>query len=338
MKKLIILISFIFFSQSNFAQQNLNDLLAAGVNDAKRFSEGYLLPATNGLAYGISSGWFNNAKTPKKYGFELSIIGNTSFIKDENKVFEMKTEDYTNIEFPNDIDSQNVATALGHNNPDITVLVTYDGEFGLTEEEVELTLPTGIGSSNVNLIPTAFLQGSFTLFEGTQIKGRFFPKVETEDVKIGLYGIGIQQEFTTWLPEDSNFPLAISGLVSYTHLDANYDFTNTEVVDGENQQVQTNVNSLLFQLIAGTNFKVLNFYGAVGYLSATSETDLLGTYRVSDGILFSEEIIDPFSVDSKTNGVTATLGANVKAGFFGINASYTLADFDTASLGINFMF
>ncbi|MBD3864545.1 DUF6588 family protein [Olleya marilimosa] len=337
MKKLIILISFIFFSQSNFAQQNLNDLLAAGVNDAKRFSEGYLLPATNGLAYGISSGWFNNAKTPKKYGFELSIIGNTSFIKDENKSFNLNVSDYENIRFPDNSPSKNVATALGHNAPEVTVLVTYqDPIFG--NQEVELILPTGIGSSNVNLIPTAFLQGSFTLFEGTQIKGRFFPKVETEDVKIGLYGIGVQQEFTTWLPEDNNFPLAISGLVSYTHLNANYDFTKTEVVDGENQQVQTSVNSLLFQLIAGTNFKVLNFYGAVGYLSATSETDLLGTYRVSDGILFSEEIVDPFSVDSKTNGVTATLGANVKAGFFGINASYTLADFDTASLGINFMF
>jgi hypothetical protein len=337
MKKLLTVISLILFSQSNIAQQNLNDLLAAGVNDAKTFSESYLLPATNGLAYGISSGWFNNAKTPKKYSFELSIIGNTSFIKDENKSFNLNVSNFENIRFPDNSPSKNVATALGHNDPEVTVLVTYqDPIFG--NQEVELTLPTGIGSSNVDLIPTAFLQGSFALFEGTQIKGRFFPKVETEDVKIGLYGVGIQQEFTTWLPEDSNFPLAISGLVSYTHLDANYDFTNTEVVDGENQQVQTNVNSLLFQLIAGTNFKVLNFYGAVGYLSATSETDLLGTYRVSDGILFSEEIVDPFSVDSKTNGVTATLGANVKAGFFGINASYTLADFDTASLGINFMF
>jgi hypothetical protein len=95
---------------------------------------------------------------------------------------------------------------------------------------------------------------------------------------------------------------------------------------------------LLFQLIAGTNYDVFNVYGAIGYLSATSETDLLGTYRVSNGILFSEEIVDPFSVKSDTSGVTATLGANLKLGVFGLNASYTLADFDTASLGINLMF
>lgn len=94
----------------------------------------------------------------------------------------------------------------------------------------------------------------------------------------------------------------------------------------------------MFQLIAGTNFKVFNVYEALGYLSAKSRTDLLVTYRVSNGILFSEEIVDPFSVESETNGVTAILGANLKLGFFGLNASYTIAEFDAASLGVNFMF
>lgn len=337
MKKTIILIALALSFQMSFAQQNLNDLLAAGINDAQQFAGQYVLPATDGLAYGISSGWFNNAKSPEKYGFEFSIIGNASFIKDENKAFDLNVSDYENIRFSDNSASKTVATALGHNDPEINVIVTYsDPIFG--NQEVELTLPTGVGSANVNLIPTAFLQGSFSVFKGTQIKARYFPKVETDDTKIGLYGVGLQQEFTAWLPEGTSFPLSFSGLVAYTHLDANYDFTKTDVVDGENQQVQTNVNSLLFQLIAGTNYDVFNVYGAIGYLSATSETDLLGTYRVSNGILFSEEIVDPFSVKSDTSGVTATLGANLKLGVFGLNASYTLADFDTASLGINLMF
>ena len=33
-----------------------------------------------------------------------------------------------------------------------------------------------------------------------------------------------------------------------------------------------------------------------------------------------------------------TLGANLKLGFFGINADYTIAEYDSASLGINFGF
>ena len=73
-------------------------------------------------------------------------------------------------------------------------------------------------------------------------------------------------------------------------------------------------------------------------MSGENKTDLLGTYVVSDGVFFSEEITDPFSISSDTKGLLTTLGASLKAGFFGLNASYTIADFNSASLGINFMF
>ncbi|MFC7444614.1 hypothetical protein C7H62_1730 [Mesoflavibacter sp. HG96] len=337
MMKKITQLLIVLFVTTTIAQDDLNDLLAAGIEDAKRFSTSYLLPATDGLAYGINNGWANNAKSPKKYGVELSIIGNAGFIKDEKKSFVLNVNDYENIRFQDNSPSKVVATALGHNDPDVTVIVTYDDPiFG--NQEVELTLPTGIGAANVNLLPTAYLQGSFSVFKGTQIKGRFFPKVETEDAKIGLYGLGIQQEFTSWLPADKVFPVAISGLIAYTHLDGSYDFTSTNVVDGENQQVQTNVNSMLYQLIVGTKLKVINFYGSVGYIDAKTTTDLLGTYVVSNDVLFSEEIVDPFSIESTTQGVIITLGANLKLGFFGLNASYAIAEFDSATLGINFSF
>jgi hypothetical protein len=311
--------------------------LAAGVNDAKRFSQDYLAPATEGLAYGINNGWFNHAKGQKQFGFEIGLIANTSFINDDKKTFEMRASDYENIRFLDNSTSKNVATALGHNDPDITVVITYDDPiFG--NQETELTLPTGIGSTGVNIIPAAFLQAAFSPFRGTQIKARYFPKIETEDVKTGLYGVGIQQEFTAWLPRDKFFPVAISGLIAYTHLDGSYDFTDSNLVEGSNQQVQTDINTFLFELIASTNFKVLNAYGAIGYLSGKSQTDLLGTYVVTDGLLYSESIVDPFSIEENINGIRTTLGANVKLGFFSLNVDYTFAEFNSASLGLNFSF
>lgn len=317
------------------AQESIDDLLAAGIGDARRFTADYIAPASEGVAYGINGGWFNNAKTPKKFGFELSVVGNASLFKDDKKFFNMDSADYENVEFQDGSQSKMVATALGNNDPDVIIVVTYDDPiFG--DQEVELTLPTGIGSEGVSLIPTAFLQGSFSPLKGTQIKARFFPKIDTDEVDLGLYGIGIQQDFTTLLPGDKILPVAISGLVAYTHLDANYDFTETGIVDGDNQQVQKEVNTWLFQLIAGTKLKIVNFYGAIGYIKGDSTTDLLGTYRVSNGALTSEEIVDPFSIDSKISGVTTTLGATLKLGFFGLNASYTLGEFDTVSVGLNF--
>lgn len=337
MKKLLFSAFILFTTCSLFAQDNLDELLTAGVNDAKRFASDYLAPASEGVAFGMNNGWFNNAKAPKRFGFEISIMGNVSFIKDEKKSFVLNVADYENVRFPDNSPSQSVATALGHNDPDVTVMVTYDDPiFG--SQEVELTLPTGIGSENINLIPTAFLQASFSPFKGTQLKGRFFPKVDTDDVKVGYYGLGIQQEFTSWLPADKIIPVAVSGLVAYTHLDGGYDFTEEGYVDGDNQRFDTTVNTLLFELIVGTKLKIINFYGGLGYITGTSKTDLLGTYRVSDGVLFSEEIIDPFSVEQDISGMRGTVGAHLKLGFFGLNADYTIAEFDSASVGLNFSF
>ncbi len=193
MKKILFILLTISIYNSNYAQENIDDLLAAGISDAQKFTSSYIAPASGGLAYGINNGWFNNGKSPRRYGFELSLIANVSFIKDKHKTFAMDIGDYENIRFEDNSSSKNVATALGHNNPDITVIVRYDDPiFG--NQEAELTLPTGVGSTNINLIPTAFLQGSFSPFEGTQIKARFFPKTKTDEAEIGLYGVGLQQE------------------------------------------------------------------------------------------------------------------------------------------------
>lgn len=341
MKKIGLIVVALVSTLSTNAQDNLDQLLAAGVADAERFSANYIKPANDGLAYGINTGWFNNAKTPKRFGFELSIIGNATFINDVDKQFILDTNDYENIRFQDGSTSKPVSTALGHNDPAIFVEVTYDDPiFG--EQTTELELPTGIGSANINLVPTAFLQASFSPFKGTQIKGRYFPKVDQEDVKVGLYGFGIQQDFTSFLPADKVLPISISGLIAYTHLNGSYDFTDTGVVDGENQQIETETNTMLYQLIVGTKLKIINFYASVGYLSGKNTTDLLGTYRVSGEVLgqtvYSDEIKDPFSIKSDTTGVLTTVGANLSLGFFGINAAYTIADFNSASVGMNFSF
>jgi hypothetical protein len=337
MKKYILLASVLLCTLSINAQENIDDLLAAGVADAKRFTTDYIAPASEGLAFGINNGWFNNAKSPHRFGFEISLIGNASLIKDKKKSFAFNVADYENVRFEDNSPSKIVATALGQNNPDVSVIVTYDDPiFG--NQEVEITLPTGIGSSDLNLIPTAFLQASFSPFKGTQVKARYFPQIDAEDTKVGLYGVGLQQDFTSWLPADKVIPVAISGLIAYTHLDGSYDFTDSSLVEGDNQQFETKLNTLLFQILVGTKLKIINFYGGLGYITGKSTTDLLGTYRVSNGIIFSEEIVDPFSIKQDTSGIKATVGTNLKIGFFSINADYTLAEFDSASLGLNFSF
>jgi len=61
-------------------------------------------------------------------------------------------------------------------------------------------------------------------------------------------------------------------------------------------------------LIDSTKLPVINFYGGVGLISGTSESDLLGFYRVRDSILTSETITDPFSVSSDFLDLSGTVG------------------------------
>ena len=172
--KVIYLLFFCVLSTSN-AQENINELLAAGVADTQRFAKHYIAPATDGLVYGISNGWFNNAKSLRRFGFEISFIGNTSFIKDEKTSFNMVASDFENIRFQDNSSTKVVPTVFGASSSE-TVILTYDDPiFG--NQEVTVSLPGGISSSESSFIPTVFLQASFSPLKGTQIKARVVPKL-----------------------------------------------------------------------------------------------------------------------------------------------------------------
>lgn len=336
MKKFLFIIC-IAVSSGSFAQENLEDLLAAGIEDAKRFTNGYITPATEAMIYNTANGWVQTAKVKDPLKFEISIIGNATFVSDENKTFTLNTADYNNLQFRDGSTIKEVATAFGENNPDIVVFAeVQDGPF---TQEVEFILPQGLASVNVNVVPSAFLQARLGLFKGAEIKARYVPKIDQEDVKVGLIGAGFQYEFTKLLPADNIFPVAISGVVGYTNLTANYDFTDDDIIEGENQQFDLIQNSWVFQVQASTNLPIINFYGGVGFVTGTSDFDVLGTYRVRGGVPLFEttnEFTDPYSITTKVSGVRGTIGAKLQLGFFGLHADYNIAEYSNVSAGVHF--
>ncbi len=336
MKKVLFLFV-VLFSAMSAAQSNINELLAAGLDDAERFTKDYLSPVSEGAMYNISNGWYNSADSKPFGGFEISIIGNISSFKnkDDKKTFVLNSGDYENLQFVDGSVSRSVSTALG----DIEgVRVFVEGEIapGITTRE-EFELPTGLASENINFIPSAFLQASVGIIKGTELKARFLPKIKTDEAAIGLYGFGIQHDFTKHLPADKILPIAISAVIAYTHLDGTYDFTNTNIIDGNNQRIDAKMSTWTFQAVASTRLPIINFYGGIGYLTGKSETDILGTYIVQSGP-FQETYVDPFSIQKNANGVTANVGTKLKLGFFRLNVDYTLAEFNNLSVGLNFGF
>ncbi|WP_158974115.1 DUF6588 family protein [Cellulophaga sp. L1A9] len=327
---LLVLIS----GLSATAQADINNLFAAGVDDAERFTNAYMAPLSEGMIYSISNGWYNSGETKPLGGFEISIIGNMASFKnkEDKKTFVLNTADYDNLQFVDGGLSKSVATGLG-DLEDIRVFV--EDENGLFREEFDL--PTGLSSENINFVPSAFLQVSVGLIKGMEIKARFLPKIETDEVAVGFYGIGLQHELTSLLPAEKIWPVAISGVIGYTHLNGTYDFTDTDIIAGENQKIDAKINSWNFQAVVSTKMPIINFYGGLGYISGNSKTDVLGTYIVQSGP-FQQTIEDPFTLTKKVSGATANIGTKLKLGFFRLHADYTIAQFNSLSVGVNFGF
>ncbi|GGD25331.1 DUF6588 family protein [Hyunsoonleella pacifica] len=337
MKKLTLLIVLTLSVSLAKAQNDLDALLAAGVEDAERFANDYLAPGTNGLMHSMNANWFNSGKAKPLGGFEISVIASAAQYGDDQKMFNMNTSDYNNISFTQGGNPQMVASVLGENNPTVFVDIEYeDPIFGNQSQTLEL--PDGIGDGTGNLLPTAFIQGALGLSKGIEVKARFVPTIDTDEVSLSMYGAGLQIEFTDWLPADKLWPVAVSGVVAYTHLDGKYDLTDSSGINGSDQRIENKTNTLLLSLVASTKLPVINFYGGLGYIKGKSESDLLGTYIVTNGIISADPIVDPFSVESEVSAVRATLGTKLKLGFFRLNAEYHLSDFNAFSLGINFGF
>ena len=319
------------------AQSSINDILAAGLADAERFGKDYLYPVSEGALHSISNGWYNSGASKPLGGFEISVIGNMAHFgnKDNKKYFELHTAEYANLKFEDGSTSKWISTGLG-DLEGIRVYVEGEGPLGITVRE-DFELPSGLASENINFVPSAFLQGSVGLFKGTELKARFLPKINTDEVSVGLYGFGIQHEITQHFPGERFFPVAISAVIGYTHLDGTYDFTNTDIIEGENQRIDAKMNTWTFQAVASTKLSVLNFYGSLGYMKGRSVMDVLGTYRVRSGP-FQHTYTDPFTVNGEASGIRANIGAKLKLGFFRLNADYTLAEFNSLSVGLNFGF
>ncbi len=331
MKRIVFTLS-LLCACSLTAQINLNDLLAAGIEDAQRYTTDYLDPAAEAVVYGVTGNWANTAEVKPLGGIEISIIGNLTFYGnlDDKQQFILDTADYQNIQFVDGSTSKPVASALG----DIEdVFVVVEDENGLFSQAFEL--PTGLASENIDFLPSGYVQVGVGLIKGTEVKARFLPKISIEEGDVSFFGFALQHEFTKHLPADKIIPVAISALIGYTHFDGTYDFSNTTIIDGSNQRFETSVNTWVFQALVSTKLPVINFYGGLGYVTGKGDTDLLGNYTVEEGP-FQTTYTDPYSVENDASGIIGNIGAKLKLGFFRLHTDYTLGQFNTLSIGLNF--
>jgi len=313
----------------NAQEFNIRTFLLLGVDVATNLATNYTDPLAEGLMYGLSNGWYHTGKVKKPWQVQVSLISNGSFIPSEKKGFDFETRNYNNVSLSNGNSFINLPTIIGDFKTNIGIRIELDGI------SHDLDIPTGSGLFELNLLPTAFLQAEVGLPKHTELKLRFFPELNLDKTKVGLFGIGAQHEISQWFSSLRESKIALSVLAAYTTVYSDYSFSTSSIVKGNNQHLDLKFNSYLLESIIATKFPVYNAYGGLGYVFGDSRTKLKGTYEI-EGLTRTYSYTDPIEINHSVSGARLNFGGSIKMGWFLLNASYTFQGFNNVSLGFNF--
>ncbi|CAL2104841.1 conserved hypothetical protein [Tenacibaculum sp. 190524A02b] len=346
MKKAITFIFSVFFiTISSKAQELENIILAKG--DAEKLTEAYLNPAMKGLIYSINGGWYHTAKVHKKLGFDITIGANVSFIPEKDEIFNLAA---LNLSSNSNITNAVATSPTVAGSQSITpaeVKFTLRDNQGNEIGEADFALPKGVKEDlPANAVAAPVIQVGLGLPFKLEAMLRYVPKLKFDDVKAGLFGIGLKKEITDWFGPMDKTPLHVSLLASYTNMSADYliENRNTGSVSTQNAAAEFDLNAYSIQAIASLNFPIINIYGGIGYNGGNTSLGMVGSYTLSyqssipAAPSIQETITNPLSIKNNTGSFNTTIGARLSLGFFKLFGSYTLQEYNTLNAGIAFSF
>lgn len=347
MKNLLLLLSFLTITYSVKAQE-LESILIAG-DEASQLTESYVDPVMKGLMYGLNGGWYTTAKTHKKFGFDITIITNLSFVPSGDQLFDFNQSDYQYLSTPNGETKLPTIMSEDESETTIDVRIPIEGdEFKVGSFE----MPGGlVGDLPVNAVPSPMIQAGLGLPFKTDIKVRMVPTLNFDDeLEANLFGLGLQHDLTQYLGPIDKLPLSISILGAFTNMKVTYfiqDDSSSDDVTVTNGEAEFRMDTYTIQALASLDFKVITIYGGIGYNSGKSTTKLKGDYELEYEIedssgnsigTASETVSDPINLSFDASGVRGTLGTRINIGFFKIFGDYTIQEYNTLSAGIAFSF
>jgi Family of unknown function (DUF6588) len=347
MKKYALLVLLLITSYTSQSQELETILIAA--EDASKLTQNYINPVMKGLMYSMNGGWYTTAKTHKKFGFDITINANASFVPNADQMFAFIPSDYQFLSLPNGETS--LPTVMSENDTETNVDISIpvgDGTFKVASFD----MPGGITNDlPVNAIPTPMVQVGLGLPFKTDIKLRLVPNLNFDDnVEASLFGLGLQHNVLQYFGPLEKLPLSVSVLAAFTSMNVTYNIEDENATDNvavTNGQAEFKMNTWTVQAIASLDFKIITFYGSLGYNNGKSTIKMKGdydlTYDLEDGNgivvgTVNETISNPINLDFDANGVRATIGTRLNLGPFKIFGDYTLQEYNTATLGIALSF
>lgn len=370
MKK--VFISVLVFTLYFNVNAQFENILAAGQEDLSRYLDNYTKPVFKGILTDLNAGWYNS-KPHKKLGFDVTFRVSMATTPEKDKSFTFKNSDYKAFALANGSTAE-LPSVMGSDTSEELNLripvdnlyhpITYDhingagvpvdannvpiADFDSFLVADTFNSPKGItGEVPLAGVPLPIIQLGLGLPKKTDIKLRYIPSLESNGVKVELFGVGVQHSLLQHL-KLSKIPIVdVSILGAFTQSNIIYTPENN-AIQGQGQEVIINLNAYTVQLVANANLKVVNFYAGLGYAKGNGSFDVKGTYKyemtVEDALgntlgAQTYSVSDPISIDYELEkNVTATLGARLNLAFFKIFADYTIQEYNTISAGVAFSF
>jgi hypothetical protein len=348
----MLLMFLAIFSSVSFSQFDNVDFLKSIPADGAKFLEAYFTPWANAFGAGLNGSWYNTAKPHKLGGFDITTGINVGFVPTADQTF-----DLSKLGLSSGI-SGTTGTTSTIAGPDKQGPALTFSQSGITL--ASFNAPPG---TNWRYIPVPTAQIGIGLPLGTEIKGRFIPKIPIKGGDVMLWGIGLMHSIMQYIPGNELLPVDASIFAGYTRLTGNVPVSLQPETIGTHppnysapysatftdQKFTATVEALNISAIASVNLPVISFYGGLGYNKTKTLLELTGNYPtptlvtpgmyaeynntgVKKGTDFPKMDIENFS------GLRANIGFRLKFAVITIHADYTRAQYNVLSTGLGISF
>ncbi len=350
MKKIIIaifllsLLSFNIYSQSNSSgdRSDLENTLSNLSGDAV---QSYVAPIVSGLGSNMNSGWVTGVPSSAMLGLniELKIIGNAAFFDDAKKSFstsakfrftdaqaeqlannsgltgaqkQIAKDKLLNNEYTVSVSGP---TIIGNESENVKLFFEGDASVGVVPDTVVINAVHGF-LKDISFLPSAAIQLGVGSIYGTDLKIRFLPSIELNDLgKFNYFGFGITHNPAAWLAPLKIIPVDFALGFSYSSLKIGDVFESKATQFGLYASKQVGIGIAVVP------------YAGLSFESSTTTVNYEYEFDTSVG---RQSVKNSIDLDGE-NSIAFMLGAKLKLGFINIFADYKIAKTQTATAGIS---
>jgi hypothetical protein len=353
MKRLIAIIIVLFTSQG-FSQSIdfVSLFLRGGIDDGGKLLIAYVEPLHNSFSATGNSNWnfpYQSDDNKIHLYFELKYSYTRVPISDrEYDINQLELQELT-LSDPSQHIAQTIYGSASSIQMETKDHITNPWPPFETRPLATFNTPEGTGTHGMQL-PWLHLGINY---KGTQVSLRALPPlpIENGNGNIGLWGIGIGQNFNRFIKSLRDFPVEFKLICAFAktslkvkqNLQPDEAFISLSGGPYDNQIFELKTKVLNFDLSASKKLGKFTLSGGIGYAHAKSDIKLAGTYPIyikdPAGLLgFSvADIDDPVNQTLTGNYLKAGINASARFNFLLLSLDMQFAKYNTFAVGIGFV-